>query len=98
MRIDIIPSAKQHGITHDEIRAVVSYPALRIALAPRIPNTTPVLHIGPAAANEPWIEVIADNVTPTELIIFHAMMLRPTLIASLQLDSMIVPEYGPQRA
>ena len=77
VRIDIIPSAEQHGITHDEIRAVVSYPALRIALAPRIPNTTPVLHIGPTAANEPWIEVIADNVTPTELIIFHAMMLRP---------------------
>ncbi|MBN7374604.1 hypothetical protein [Mycobacteroides abscessus] len=66
--------------------------------ASRIPNTRPVLHIGPAATNEPWIEVIADNVTPSELIIFHAMMLRPTLIASLQLDTMIAPEYGPQRA
>ena len=97
VRIVIRPSAKAHLITGLEIRAVVSYPALRISLAPRHPGTVPVLFTGPAADNRPWIEVIADLADATVAEVFHAMMLRPNLVASLGLDALIDPDYGPQR-
>jgi hypothetical protein len=98
MRIEIGPSALEHLITEPEIRAVVSYPALRLNIAPRRPGAVPVLFMGPAADNQPWIEVIADLIDADTSEVFHAMMLRPSLIASLGLDSLIDPEYAPQRA
>ena len=97
MRIEIRPSALEHLITKAEIRAVVSFPALRVSLTPRRPGTAPVLYTGPPADNEPWIEVIADLVAAGVMEVFHAMMLRPSLVASLGLDILIDPEYAPQR-
>lgn len=61
-------------------------------------NTAPVLSIGPATDNQPWIEVIADVTDPNVAEVFHAMMLRSSLITSLGLDALADPEYGPQRA
>jgi hypothetical protein len=98
MRIEIKPSALDHQITDPEIRTLVNHPALRISLTPRIPSAVPVLFIGPPAINEPWIEVIADFRRRTVAEVFHAMMLRPTLVASLGLDDLITPEYAQQRA
>lgn len=77
---------------------MIAYPALRVRLAPRRANTAPVLFIGPAADNQPWIEVIADLTDPNVTEVFHAMMLRSSLITSLGLDALVDPEYGPQRA
>lgn len=77
---------------------MITYPALRVGLAPRRVNTAPVLFIGPTADNQPWIEVIADLIDPGVAEVFHAMMLRPGLIARLGLDSLVDPDYGPQRA
>ena len=98
MEIAIRPSARAHLITDGEARAVIAYPVLRVWLAPRRANTAPVLFIGPAADNQPWIEVIADLIDPNVAEVFHAMMLRSGLIARLGLDSLVDPDYGPQRA
>ena len=57
-----------------------------------------MLFTGPAAANQPWIEVIADITDPNVAEVFHAMMLRSGLITRLGLDSLVDPDYGPQRA
>ena len=38
VRIDIRASAADHGITPDEIRAVVTFPVLRLTLAPAGPT------------------------------------------------------------
>ncbi|ORA76024.1 hypothetical protein BST25_03350 [Mycobacterium heidelbergense] len=98
VRIEIRPSAKDHLITEAEIRAVISFPALSLEVDPRIPNAVPVLFIGPAVVNEPWIEVIADFRNPEVADVFHAMMLRPSVVASYELNEFIGPEYAPQRA
>jgi hypothetical protein len=98
VEIAIRPSARAHLITDEEMRAVIAYPALRVGLAPRRANTTPVLFLGPAVANQPWLEVIADLIDPNIAEVFHAMMLRSGLITSLGLDPLVDPEYGPQRA
>jgi hypothetical protein len=90
----IRPSALAHLVTKAEIRAVVSY----LALKPRIPGSVPVLFIGPPADKQPWIEVIADLANTAAMHVFHAMMLRPSLVASLGLDRLIEPKYAPQRA
>jgi hypothetical protein len=98
VEIAIRPSACAHLIADEEIRAVIAYPALRVGLAARRVNTAPMLFIGPAADNQPRIEVIADLIDPSVAEVFHAMMLRPGLIARLGLDSLVDPDYGPQRA
>jgi hypothetical protein len=98
VRIEIKPSALAHLITKAEIRAVIDYPALRLPIAPRRTGAKPVLFIGPAADNEPWIEVIADLADADVAEVFHAMMLRPNLIESLGLAPFVHPEYAPQRA
>lgn len=92
MRIDIRASATAHGVTPDEIRAVVTFPALRLALAPRRPDSTPMLYVGPAAPNEPWIEVIVDMAIPEVAEVFHAMMLRRSTFAAA---SRFAPDLKP---
>jgi hypothetical protein len=99
IRIEINNSAKRHGITDAEIRAVISYLELRFSLVARIGiDAAPVLHIGRAADNQPHIEVIADLIDPAVAVVFHAMMLRPKLVNELGLDLFITPDYRPQRA
>lgn len=98
MRIRIRPSARAHQILDTEIRALVAFPALRLSLEARRPDAQPVLFVGPAFKNQPWIEVIADLANPPMADVFHAMMLRRNLIESLGLDGLIDPEYGPQRS
>ena len=93
----MIPSARAHGITDDEIRAVVSFYVVRISLTPRVVGAQPFLYIAPAAADEPWIEVIADLRDPDVAVVFHAMMLRPALVTNLDLDQLITPTYSSQR-
>lgn len=97
MRIRIISSAYRHGITDTEIRTVVEYPAVRVALTARRPGTNPVLFIGAPADNEPDLEIIADVLDPAEIIVFHAMMLRRSIVASLGLSEFIEPNYSSQR-
>lgn len=98
MRIEIWGSATEHGITPDEIRAVVTFPALRLTLAPRRPNSTPMLYIGPSAANEPWIEVIADMAIPDIAEVFHAMMLRrSTFSVAHRFAPGLKPTFARQR-
>ena len=43
------------------------------------------------------IEVIADILDTDHVEAFHAMMLRPSLVAELALNRFITPEYAPQR-
>ncbi|MDV7196960.1 hypothetical protein R4172_05210 [Rhodococcus kroppenstedtii] len=97
MRITVIPSARAHGITDNEIRAVMSFYVARIALTPRMVGAQPFLYIAPAADGEPWIEVIADLRDPEVAVVFHAMMLRHALVANLELDQFITPIYSRQR-
>ena len=98
MRIEIRGSATEHGITPDEIRAVLTFPALRLTLAPRQPNSKPMLHIGPVAPNEPWIEVIADLAIPDVAEVFHAMMLRrSTFAVARRFAPDLKPTFARQR-
>lgn len=99
MRIEILSSAKAHGITEAEIRAVLNRADLLISVESRRPEleSAPVLHIGRPADNEPHIEVIADLYIPTHTIVFHAMMLRPELVVANGLDILFTPEYAKQR-
>ena len=76
---------------------MIAYPALRVGLAPRRANTAPVLFIGPAAKKsivDRGNHLLGRNVAE----VFHAMMLRSGLITRLGLDSLVDPDYGPQRA
>ena len=87
-----------HGITPDEVRAVVTFPTLRLTLAPRRPNSAPMLYVGPAAPNEPWIEVIADMAIPEVAEVFHAMMLRrSTFSAARRFAPDLKPTFTRQR-
>lgn len=99
VRIAILPSATWHSITDAEIRAVLNRADLLISVNSRRTDieTAPVLHIGRPADNEPHIEVIADLYIPTNPIVFHAMMLRPELVAANVLDILFTPEYAKQR-
>ncbi|AKK27334.1 hypothetical protein [Mycobacterium sp. EPa45] len=97
MRIDIEPSARDHLITDAEIRAVITYPELRLGLVARRPNADLTLYVGRADDNQPHIEVIADRIAPEHLVAFHAMMLRRKLVAQLRLDAYLTPDFAPQR-
>lgn len=97
MRIEINPSALAHGITADEIRSVINQ-GTAFSLNPRRVGSVPFLYVGPAAANEPWIELIADHAVVGVREVFHAMMLRPSIIAALgHVGQALNPEYGTQR-
>ncbi|MFI1241490.1 hypothetical protein [Nocardia salmonicida] len=87
MRIIILECAKQHSVTEDEIRAVLSYPVFRIRVAPRQVGADPYLFIGKYDENEPLFEVVADLADPEEWITFHAMMLRPSTVQNLRLET-----------
>ncbi|MFE3444702.1 hypothetical protein ACFXNW_16865 [Nocardia sp. NPDC059180] len=89
MRITILECARKHGITEQEIRAVVSYPLLRVQVTPRLPGAVPHLFIGNFDEGEPLLEIIADLVDPAEWVVFHAMMLRPQTIKQLQLEALL---------
>jgi hypothetical protein len=102
VRIDILPTATWHSITHTEIRTIINHYELRIHIEPRNPKpdveADDYLHIGRAADNQPHIEIIADFIDPTVAVVFHAMMLRPTTVAELSLESYgFHPDYAPQR-
>lgn len=98
MRITITPSARQHGITGDEIRTVLAYFALRISLPAKREGAVLFLHIGPASANAPYIEVLADMADEDEAVVFHAMMLRRSLVNNLGIAELLGDiTYAPQR-
>lgn len=98
MRIRIRPSAQQHGITDAEIRAVINHYALSLPITARRQGARPVFYTGAAAPNQPWIEVIADYRDPAVADVFHAMMLRRSVVTALGIADLIDPQYGPQRA
>lgn len=83
MRITILPSARQHGVTDTEIRTVLAHPAITLRITARREGSILRAHVGPADINEPYIELIADYAIEDETIVFHAMMLRPTFAANL---------------
>ncbi|MGQ4601375.1 hypothetical protein [Nocardia sp. R6R-6] len=89
MRITILKCAKRHGVMEDEIRAALSYPVLRMRIAPRQDGTDPYLFIGSYDENEPLLEVIADLVESDEWVAFHAMMLRASTIQNLGLELVV---------
>ncbi|MBF6097312.1 hypothetical protein IU510_04365 [Nocardia cyriacigeorgica] len=101
MRITILECARKHGITEQEIRAVVSYPLLRVHITPRLPGAVPHLFIGNFDEDEPLLEIIADLADSAEWIVFHAMMLRPQTISQLHLEEFLgdgdLAQQRPQR-
>lgn len=97
VRIAILASAERHGVTADEIRTVIAYAMVTVSIAARMDGAQPQLFIGPAANNEPWIEVIADLSDPQVATVFHAMMLRRSTAATAGIGKWSDIEYGPQR-
>ena len=86
VRIVILDSARRHGVGDDEIRNTIEYPLWTARVVPRIPDTEPRLYIGRRADAEPPIEVLADNASG-ECVVFHAMMLRLSTLAELDVES-----------
>ena len=76
VRIRCLPTAWQHGITGDEIRAVTSYPLLRYGITTAYPDADTYMFVG-AMNNEPWIEVAAEDEDGHTWAVFHAMVLTP---------------------
>jgi hypothetical protein len=75
-----------HGITGDEIRAVVEYPIIVSRVEPRRSDSDPHIFVGRFDENEPLIEVGADRVDAEHWLVFHAMMLRASTAKELRLD------------
>ncbi|MGH3563101.1 MAG: hypothetical protein ACRDTN_15290 [Mycobacterium sp.] len=87
MRIEFVGARVfAHGITGDEIRAVVEYPIIVSRVEPRHPDSDPHIFVGRFDENEPPIEVGADRVDAQHWLVFHAMMLRPATAKDLGLD------------
>ncbi|MFB7876621.1 hypothetical protein ACFC06_15310 [Nocardia sp. NPDC056064] len=83
MRILINQSALKHGILEDEIRAIISYPALRYAVTSRMnPDAAVFVFVG-RLENEPWLEVVAENVEDATWEVFHAMRLTARVAAEI---------------
>jgi hypothetical protein len=95
VRIVILGSARQHGITDEEIRSAIEYPMWTAGVVPRIPGTAPRLYIGRLVDAEPPIEVLAD-ISAGECVAFHAMMLRQSTLA--ELDEQTAMILSPQLA
>lgn len=83
MRIHINQSALKHGILEDEIRAIISYPALRYAVTSRMDPAAAVFVFVGQLENEPWLEVVAENVEDTTWEVFHAMRLTARVAAEI---------------
>jgi hypothetical protein len=75
--IECLPTAWQHSITGDEIRAVISYPLLRYGITTAYPDADTYMFVGNKINNEPWIEVAAEDEDGHTWAVFHAMMLTP---------------------
>ncbi|MCV7192412.1 hypothetical protein [Mycolicibacterium brumae] len=96
MRIKIAPSARQHGITDEEIRAVVTFPIARQAIPARRYHADLFLYAGSVNDHQPHIEVIADHIDQAVAVAFHAMLLRPSTYET-HLNGLFTPRYAAQR-
>lgn len=98
MQISIIDSGRHHGITDDEIRSVVSFPAFRFRLVPRRAGALPYAYLG-GESDEPLIEVFADAAPVGELVVSHVMLLRTSTVQAVGLQAVIpMDRQRPQRA
>jgi hypothetical protein len=77
VRIEPLPTAWQHSITGDEIRAVITYPLLWYGITTAYPDSDTYMFVGSRTNNEPWIEVAAEDEDGHTWAVFHAMMLTP---------------------
>lgn len=74
VRILCAPTAWQHGITGDEIRATITYPLLRYGITTAFPDAETYMFVS-RIGNEPWIEVAAEDEDGDTWSVFHAMLL-----------------------
>ena len=72
-----LPTAWQHSIAGDEIRAGISYPLLRYGITTAYPDADTYMFVGGGIDNEPWIEIAAEDEDGHTWAVFHAMMLTP---------------------
>ncbi|GAA1718771.1 MAG: hypothetical protein Q7T31_12370 [Dietzia sp.] len=75
MKVVIYASARRHGITDAEIRAVLEHPIVRYRLAPRTGPQAKLLRMVGDPDGGALIEVVVDRVGGEELHVFHAMLL-----------------------
>ena len=75
VKVVIYASARRHGITGAEIRAVVEHPIVRYRLAPRVEPDAQLVRMVGDPGGGPMVEVVADRVDADELHVFHAMLL-----------------------
>ncbi|MCV7191838.1 hypothetical protein [Mycolicibacterium brumae] len=92
MRIEINRSARQQGITDDEIRSAIEYPALVVPVPSRVFADAQLLpHIGRYADNEPLLEVVGEVAADT-IEVFHAMLLRWATVTAAGIVDHITPD------
>ncbi|UVF78209.1 hypothetical protein [Gordonia mangrovi] len=74
MQVNVYRSAYRHGITDDEIRATIAHPLIRYAITTEFEDADTYMFVG-RIANEPWIEVAAEDRDGDSWEVFHAMLL-----------------------
>lgn len=74
VRISCAPTAWQHSITGDEIRATITYPALRYGVTTSFADADTYMFVS-RIGNEPWIEVAAEDENGDTWSVFRAMLL-----------------------
>lgn len=79
MKVVIYESARRHGISDSEVRAVVDHPIVRYRIAPRAEPDAQLVRMVGDQDGGPLVEVVADDVGVDELHVFHAMLLTPAV-------------------
>lgn len=75
VKVVIYGSARRHGVADAEIRTVVAHPIVRYGVVPRAEPEAKLIRLVGDTNGGPLIEVVADQVEPDELHVFHAMLL-----------------------
>lgn len=74
------PSAGKHGVSHEDLLTVLSAPLHRVDGfdAGLAPGTRTTLFIGLSTGGQ-MLEVLTVITPPTDVLVFHAMPLRPEI-------------------
>ncbi|WP_138917859.1 hypothetical protein [Gordonia effusa] len=67
---------------------MISYPRVPIA-SRRFTDATPTLYIGQLSEDAPLVDVIAETIAGTAVLVFHAMLLRMSTVRDAGITALI---------
>jgi hypothetical protein len=75
VKVVITRSARRHGITEDEIRAVLAHPIVRYRVVPRLAPEAEVFRAVGDPHDGGIVEIVAEDLPGSGIHVFHAMLL-----------------------